>query len=125
VNSVGLILAQSVQTQAETCPRARAGRFAQRTLCFWLTGNKFFYYSYVSLTVYRKPPSTSISSHDQVHDGAPHGKLNSGELDRPEGTKTDACLQFTPKSTPERHFPSFNFRIGALQPSTHSDSGKT
>jgi hypothetical protein len=36
-----------------------------------------------------------------VHDGAPHGKLNSGELNRPEGTKTGASLRFIP-NLPQR-----------------------
>jgi hypothetical protein len=33
--------------------RARAGGLAERSLGFWVIGNKFLYYSYVSLTVYR------------------------------------------------------------------------
>jgi hypothetical protein len=43
-------------TQKRARARARAGHFAQRPSGFWVTGNKFLYYSYVSLTVYRKPP---------------------------------------------------------------------
>jgi hypothetical protein len=72
----------------------------------------------------RGPPS-SIPLQGEVPDGGPHGRLNSGELDLPEGAKTGASLRFTPDSTPEKYFPSLNFWIGALQLSAHGDRGET
>jgi hypothetical protein len=72
----------------------------------------------------QKRPPVSIPLHRPIPDGAPHGKPNSGELDRPEGTKTGASLRFTPDSTLEEYFPSLNFRIGALPYPVHGDSAE-
>jgi hypothetical protein len=79
VNSVGLILAESAQAQAETRPRARP-----RTRPRWLfcTEDPGFLVNWkrVPLLFLRvadglqKAPSVFISSHGQVHDGAPHGR---------------------------------------------------
>jgi hypothetical protein len=71
VNSVGLISAQPAQAQAETRPR-------------WpfCTGDPGFLVNWkrVPITVscvtdsLQKAPSVFISSHGQVHDGAPHDR---------------------------------------------------
>jgi hypothetical protein len=46
----------------------------------------------------QKDPRSFILSRDGVHDGAPHGRHNSGELDRPEKTETGAQLRIKPDS---------------------------
>jgi hypothetical protein len=55
MNSTGLISAQWPSSEGESArARARAGDLAERSLGFWVTGNKFLYYSCVPLTDYRK-----------------------------------------------------------------------
>jgi hypothetical protein len=54
LNSVGLKLARAAQPHRKRVPApARHGSFAQGSSEFWVTGNKFLYCFYVSLTVYR------------------------------------------------------------------------
>jgi hypothetical protein len=53
-NIAGPNLVQAAQQWAEARPRPRArGNFALRPSGFWVSGNKFLYCFYVSLTVYR------------------------------------------------------------------------
>jgi hypothetical protein len=53
LNSIGLKLARTAQLHRKRAPApARDGSFAQGSSEFWVTGNKFLYCFYVSLTVY-------------------------------------------------------------------------
>jgi hypothetical protein len=62
-----------------------------------------------------------MPSQGEVLDGAPHGKLNFGELDRPEGAKTGAPERRTQTWIYPDRFPQHNFISGQSVCSGHGD----
>ena len=52
---MGLFWPRQPNSEEKERARARGGILVEGPSGFWLTGNMFFYYSYVSLTIYRKP----------------------------------------------------------------------
>ena len=89
----------AAQDQGGKRPRARAlWRFCTGDLGV-LVNLKHVYLLCFSVTDnLQKDPRSSILSRDGVHDGAPHGRHNSGELDWPGKIETGAQLRIKPDS---------------------------
>jgi hypothetical protein len=85
--------------KAERCPRAAAPWRLCTGAHGVLVNLKQVYLLCFSVTDnLQKDPRSSILSRDGVHDSAPHGRHNSGELDWPGKIETGAQLRIKPDS---------------------------
>jgi hypothetical protein len=94
VNSIGLISAQSAQTQTETCPLARPRwPFCIEDPGFLVNWKRVPLLFLRVADGLQKAPSVFISSHGQVHDGTPHGRapasICTGRLGQRQSSPSD------------------------------------